>query len=61
MVRVEINEILRRRPRVSVERQDKTVAFTIGGKDQSVTEKDMTHADRQYRKEFAVALAQLRK
>lgn len=57
----EINEILRRRLDILVAREGKTVIFSANGKDRAVTPEDMTHADRQYRKEFNVAYARLRK
>ncbi len=51
----EINEALRQRPLVYVQRAGGTVVFSHNGHDRTVTAEDMKQADKQYRREFATA------
>ena len=57
----EVNEALKRRPHLSVSRGNASVVFAYDGSEHVVTGEDMKQADIQYRKEFAIALARLRK
>ena len=56
----EINEALKQRGEVFVERVNGEVVFSPTGSTREVTAEDMRAADRQYRKEFAAAYAKLR-
>lgn len=55
----ELNEALKQRPTVHVQRGPKGVVFESTGTERSLTHEDMKLADRQYRKEFAAALKRL--
>ena len=57
----EVNEALKRRPNISVSRKNASVIFASDGSEHVVTGEDMKQADTQYRKEFPIALAGLRK
>jgi hypothetical protein len=56
----EINEALKEREDVFVQRAGDVVAFGYTGSEREITAEDMRAADRQYRKEFAAAYAKLR-
>lgn len=56
----EINEALKRRPSVGVNREDGSVVFSRSGTAHAVTHEDMKRADTLYRKEFSAALEKLR-
>ena len=55
----EVNEALAKRPSVFIQRVNGEVVFGSIGSEKFVTNEDMKHADKQYRKEFAVALKRL--
>src|SRR5258706_15963469 len=52
----EINEALRQRPSVRVQRTTGGVTFGPSGTEHTVTVEDSRKADKQYRKEFNIAL-----
>ena len=57
----EVNEALKQRPSICVERVDSLVLFGLHGSERAITVEDMRGADKQYRKEFAAALRRLQK
>jgi hypothetical protein len=57
----EVNEALMQRASVYVQRVNGAVVFSSIGSERVVTVEDMKRADKQYRKEFAVALKKLGK
>lgn len=57
----EINEALKKQPSVFVTRENAFVVFSTDGTERTVTSEDMKQADKQYRREFAAAVADLRK
>ena len=57
----ELNEALRQRPGVYVQRGPAAVVFVSSGNEQTLTDDDMKEADRQYRQECAEALKRVAK
>jgi hypothetical protein len=55
----EINEALRHRPSLLVERLNGAVVFSLSGTEKVITAEDLRLADKQYRKEFSVAYKKL--
>ena len=55
----EINEALKKREGIFVQRVGDTIAFGSTGSEREITAEDMRIADQQYRKEFAAAYAKL--
>jgi hypothetical protein len=55
----EINEALKTREDIFVQRVGDTVVFGSVGSERQITTEDMCVADQQYRKEFAAAYAKL--
>lgn len=57
----EVNEALKQRPNVYVQRINGAIVFSPDGTKRTITSEDLKQADKQYRKEFALALKKLRK
>ena len=57
----EVNEALMQRASVYVQRLNGEVVFASSGSERAITAEDMKRADKQYRKEFAVALKKMGK
>ena len=55
----EINEALKKREDIFVQRMGDTVVFGSAGSEREITAEDMRIADQQYRREFAAAYAKL--
>jgi len=55
----ELNEALRQRPTVHVQRGPKGIVLASAGTERTLTDEDMKQADSQYRKEFAAALKRI--